>query len=72
MLITLYYYNESRCPIIFFLIGDVFQEPCRLQDRNEERERALLSIKNTQKRPFVIRDEKRLVFLPQDNKSVKY
>jgi hypothetical protein len=28
-------------------------------------------LKNPQKRPFVIEDEKRLVFLPDDNKCVK-
>jgi len=43
----------------------------RFHDRNKEKARALSSIKNTQKRPFVAWVEKRLLFLPEVNKSVK-
>jgi hypothetical protein len=51
--------------------GDVLPERLRLQGREEEKTGESLSIKNTQKRPFVIGDEKRLVFLPGDKKCQK-
>jgi hypothetical protein len=56
---------------IFFLNRDVLPEPLRLQGREEEKTGESVSIKNTQKRPFVIGDEKRLVFLPGDKKCQK-
>ena len=40
----------------------------KLETRMRE---SLANLKKTQIRPFVIEDEKRLVFLPDDNKSVK-
>ena len=54
-----------------FVNGDVLPERLRLQGREEEKTGVSLSIKNTQKRPFVIGDEKRLVFLPGDKKCQK-
>ena len=63
--------KKCRGAKIFFVNGDVLPEPLRLQGREEEKAGVSLSIKNTQKRPFVIGDEKRLVFLPGDKKCQK-